>query len=252
MYWGGRDPPLSSGHLDLSLWYGGRLAAFPVCPWVPSALHDPYTYNCKETRLDFTLPRKRVFYECPGYRGALKTALEHPGPSPDDGLGIALLEGSGIFFPTVCESYLHHQTPPEALEDLSWGFRRRLGVGVHTLSIWILYGLMKLGGRNGKLLAPGFLSCPFLWVALVGYFPSHSLASSSIKWALANPQWGLGLRLLGIHVDVVPKVPSNLTSLTSAAFRFTALFGSNIRCLVKPWLPWYAGNKGDSLKKINV
>ena len=77
MYWGGRDPSLSSGHLDLSLWYGGRLAAFPVCPWIPSALHYPYTYNCKETRLDFTLPRKRVFYECPGYRGALKTALEH-------------------------------------------------------------------------------------------------------------------------------------------------------------------------------
>ncbi|KAG5196909.1 hypothetical protein JEQ12_010363 [Ovis aries] len=44
--------------------------------------------------------RKRVFYECPGYREALKTALEHPGPLPDDGLGTALVEGSGIFFPT--------------------------------------------------------------------------------------------------------------------------------------------------------
>lgn len=66
-----------------------------------------------------------MFYECPECGKALNAALELSGPSPSDGLEIALVERSCIFF-RVYKSYvyLHDQTPSsegqrQALEDLS-------------------------------------------------------------------------------------------------------------------------------------
>lgn len=39
------------------------------------------------------------------------------------------------------------------------------------------FGCTRAVGRlEGKLKAPGFWSCPCLWVTLAGYFPSHCLS----------------------------------------------------------------------------
>lgn len=101
----GRVPLLSRGCLDLPLWCD-EVVALPVCSRVPPTLHDPCIYNWKKTRLNFILPRKTVLNKCLGYGKALHPTLELSGLSSNDGVDIALVEGSRIFFLRVLNKML--------------------------------------------------------------------------------------------------------------------------------------------------